>query len=114
MPLPGPDTLEIDAESLKSLLDGAEPLRLVDCREPDEHAYCRIDGAELIPLSRFGEEAAGRLTDPAQPVVVYCHHGMRSLAAVQFLRKKGHPLTWSLSGGIEAWSTRIDPAVPRY
>jgi rhodanese-related sulfurtransferase len=116
--LPPPDALEIAPAELHALLEdsGTSALRLVDCREPDEHAICRIEGAELIPLSRFGEEAARRLLgeeDP-RPLVVYCHHGMRSLHATAFLRERGRRETWSLSGGIDLWSRQIDPEVPRY
>lgn len=113
---PSIEDLEIDVESLAQwrVAAGGPVPRLIDCREESEFAYCRIEGAELIPLSRFGEMADARLTDPDQPVVVYCHHGMRSLAATRHLRMKGHHRIWSLRGGIDAWSERIDPAVPRY
>ena len=47
-------------------------------------------------------------------VVIYCHHGMRSLNATQFLRARGLEQTFSLRGGIEAWSLTVDPEVPRY
>ena len=90
-------------------------MRLIDCREEDEFAFCRIEGAEIIPLSGFVETVVGRLgTDLAQSLVVYCHHGMRSLQATRFLRKLGYRATFSLRGGIEDWSKEIDPSVPRY
>lgn len=116
--LPSPDTCEISPAELATLRDdtAAPAIRLVDCREEDEFALCRIDGAELIPLSRFGEEATRKLLrgeDP-RPVVVYCHHGMRSMRATLFLRERGLAQTWSLSGGIDLWSRQIDPEVPRY
>jgi adenylyltransferase/sulfurtransferase len=116
--LPSPDDCEISPSELAALReDAAAPeVRLVDCREEDEFALCRIEGAELIPLSRFGEEAARRLLrgDDPRPVVVYCHHGMRSMQATLFLRERGLPRTWSLAGGIDLWSRQIDPEIPRY
>ena len=99
--------------------DVASPLRLIDCREEDEFAFNRIDGAELIPLSRFAELAPAKLLDGGgdakqTPLVIYCHHGMRSLQATHFLRQRGLEKVWSLASGIDAWSQQIDPAVPRY
>lgn len=116
--LPSLESHEIAPADLATLL--ADPasaqIRLVDCREEDEFAFCRIKGAELIPLSRFGEEVTRKLlrSDDPRPVVVYCHHGMRSMHATVFLREHGRERTWSLAGGIDLWSRQIDPEVPRY
>lgn len=115
---PSPETPEISPEELAFLAKDPDgpPFRLVDCREEDEYALCRIEGAELIPLSRFGEEAMRKIvqSDDPRPVIVYCHHGMRSLHATMFLRQRGKKETWSLAGGIDLWSRQIDPEVPRY
>ncbi len=115
---PPPDEAEITPTELQSLLssDDSPAFRLIDCREEDEYAICRIGDAELIPLSRFAEEASTKLlADEAPlPVIVYCHHGIRSMNATLYLREKGLTNTWSLAGGIDLWSTQIDPAVPRY
>ncbi len=105
---------EIDVEELKQLRDNAAPLRLIDCREDDEWHICHIEGAELIPLSRFQDLATARLQDHDQHLVVYCHHGMRSMRATLWLRQQGFHQTQSLRGGIDLWSELIDPAVPRY
>lgn len=119
--LPSPADYEITPSELAALMKGASeggeyPIRLVDCREEDEFAVCRIEGAELVPLSRFAEEAVRRFRSPDddRPIVVYCHHGMRSLHATAFLRERGHNQTWSLAGGIDLWSRQIDSSVPRY
>ena len=116
--LPSPQDWEITVEDASAVLaEGEMAIRLIDCREDDEFAYCRIEGAELLPLSRFAEECARRFLDAAEderPVIVYCHHGMRSLSATHFLRQKGYRQVWSLRGGIDAWSKLIDPSVPRY
>jgi adenylyltransferase/sulfurtransferase len=113
--LPPRTEIEISPGFLLPFLE-AKPssIRLIDCREEDEFAICNIEGAELIPLSRFAEEAAGKLLNETNPVVVYCHHGMRSLQATGFLRNKGIEQVWSLNGGIDRWSLEIDPSVPRY
>lgn len=87
-------------------------LALLDCREADEAAYCRIDGALHIPMT----EIPARLAElqPQADIVVYCHHGVRSLHVAHFLRNQGFSRTRSMSGGIDAWSIEIDPSVPRY
>ena len=117
MKLPPADSLEISVtEAAKRLSAESEAVfRLVDCREEDEFAWCRIEGAELVPLSRFAENAPTTLlADTSRPLIVYCHHGMRSLQATQFLRSRGYENAWSLAGGIDAWSVEIDPDIPRY
>ncbi len=88
--------------------------RLIDCREEDEWHCCRIDGAHLVPLSRFAQTMPAVLPDESEHVIVYCHHGMRSLQAVHYLRRAGFAQAQSMAGGIDAWSLTIDPAVPRY
>jgi len=115
--LPSTDVHEIEPDHLHRVLgdEATTSVRLVDCREDDEFALCRIEGAELIPLSGFAESAPSRLVhDDAAPVVVYCHHGVRSLQATRFLRSQGLDRVWSLAGGIDRWSREIDPKVPRY
>lgn len=115
--LPPADEFEINVAGLNALRVSGLSLRLIDCREQDEFAFNRLEGAELIPLSRFAELAPAKLIgDEAEqtPVVIYCHHGMRSLQATHFLRQRGVEECWSLSGGIDAWSLEIDAQVPRY
>jgi len=87
---------------------------LLDCRTPEEHATARISGAVLIPMqelsARVDELAAWR----DKPIIVHCHHGVRSLRVAQWLRERGFSGARSMRGGIEAWSVEIDPSVPRY
>jgi rhodanese-related sulfurtransferase len=89
-----------------------EDLTLLDVREPWELAVARIDGALHIPMA----EIPGRLAelDPAKPVVVLCHSGMRSARVGHFLESRGFATVANLTGGIDAWSQVIDPTVPRY
>ncbi|MFO0797920.1 MAG: rhodanese-like domain-containing protein [Gemmataceae bacterium] len=103
---------QLTVAELKRMQDAGEPVYLVDVRNPDEYAYCRLPGSVLIPLP----ELAARV-DEVEPgearVVVLCHHGVRSLRGAAVLRAAGHDAA-SLAGGIDAWSRLVDPAVPRY
>lgn len=89
---------------------------LLDVREAWEvqTASPREPGCRLLHIP-MGEIPA-RLSeiDRSQPVVCLCHHGMRSAQVVAFLVRQGGGDVYNLAGGIEAWSARLDPAVPRY
>lgn len=92
------------------------PLLLLDVREPWEAqlASIRPPGvtAKLIPMG----EIPARLQelDPAQSILCYCHHGVRSLQVVAFLERQGFESVYNLAGGIDAWSCEADATVPRY
>jgi len=105
--------MEITPQEVKRRLDAGEKLRLIDVREPFEFQQARIDGAELIPMRSVGQSLAS-LEREENPIVVFCHHGMRSLQAVGWLRQQGVENCASMSGGIDQWSLVIDPNVPRY
>jgi len=84
----------------------------VDVREPHEREIAHIEGTKLIPLS----ELPGRLgeLDGHAEIVTHCHHGVRSMKALEILRGAGFSKVRSLQGGIDAWSVAVDPEVPRY
>src|SRR5438128_9885020 len=79
--------LEITAAELKKRLDAGEKILLVDVREPWEYAVCRIEGAKLIPMQTI--PANLQTLDVDEPVICYCHHGMRSLDVAVWLQKQG-------------------------
>ncbi len=97
---------------LKGRMERGQDFRLIDVREPAEHEVARIEGAELLPLSRF-PEWADRL-DPEAEIVFMCHHGIRSAQVCSYLARQGFKKLYNLSGGIDAWSSEVDPSVPRY
>lgn len=92
------------------LLDAGRP-QLLDCRQPGEWDVCHLEGAVLIPLGELTERA--NELDEGRPVLVYCHHGVRSINGAMILESLGFTAD-SMRGGIEAWSLRIDPRVARY
>lgn len=104
--------LEITPAELKKKLDAGERLLLIDVREPWEHQTCHIEGARLIPMRNI--PANLQSLDVEEPVICYCHHGMRSLDVTVWLQKQGVESARSLAGGIDKWSAEIDPKVPRY
>lgn len=108
--------IEVSVAEVQAILEAPGPRshRIIDCREEDEWRICHIRGAELMPLTRFAEETITKLTDHAEPIIVYCHHGMRSLRAASWLRQRGYHQTQSMRGGIDAWASQVDPGMARY
>ncbi|MFO1095550.1 MAG: rhodanese-like domain-containing protein [Planctomycetaceae bacterium] len=106
--------LEITCEDVHSLQNAGDTFAFIDCREPDEFEMCRIMGATLLPMSELRERLAELEPHRGGRVVVHCHHGGRSLRVASFLRQQGFSQAQSMAGGIDAWSERIDPTVPRY
>jgi len=104
--------LEISVEEASRLLAGPNPPVLLDVREPDEYAVCRIEGSRLIPMNTVPTRLAEIPADAW--VLVQCHHGGRSMRVTQFLRSKGFARVTNLQGGIDAWSLKVDPKVRRY
>ena len=104
---------EMTVRELKARLDSAEPPpQIIDVREPQEHAICRIPGAQLIPLAQLPQRLAE--IDRDREVVVHCKVGARSARAVAFLRGQGYANARNLTGGILAWIDQVDPTQPRY
>ena len=102
---------EISPQELKSRLDRNDALVLLDVREGWETALCRLENATHIPI----EEIEFRTTelDPAEEIVVYCHHGVRSAAVANFLRQQGFRAV-NLAGGLDLWAQAIDRTMKRY
>jgi len=107
--------LEITPQDVQRRLHTGEKLALIDVREPHEFQLARIAGAELIPMRAVPAELS-RLDERAEdaPLIVFCHHGVRSLNVVHWLREQGLGACQSMAGGIDRWSLEIDPGVPRY
>jgi rhodanese-related sulfurtransferase len=108
-------TLEISPVDVKRRLNAGEKLHLIDVREPHEYQQAHIEGSRLVPM-RSVPATLQQLDSDADdaPLIVYCHHGVRSLNVVNWLREQGLEACQSMSGGIDAWSLTVDPSVPRY
>ena len=100
-------------ELVRRRLSAGEKLVLIDVREPDEWTLCRLEGARLLPMSNMSDWE--HLLDPrGGPYVIYCHHGIRSRFACQRLAAAGLRGLINMTGGIDAWSRRVDPSLPTY
>ena len=104
--------IEITPREVKDFLARDPKVLFVDVREQWEYDTARIAGSVLIPLGEIPSNL--QRLENAEHVVFFCHHGMRSLDAAAWLRSQGVERAQSMTGGIERWSTEIDPSVPRY
>ncbi len=112
-PAPDPEW-EVSAEDVRRRLDAGEDLLLVDCRTDLERELARIEPSMHAPMDALDRHVETITERPGRPVVVYCHHGVRSLRVAAALRRLGLDSVRSLAGGIDRWSTAVDPSVPRY
>jgi sulfur-carrier protein adenylyltransferase/sulfurtransferase len=104
---------EITAVELKQWIDDGRNIQIIDVREPEEYALAKLPGAKLIPLGEIVNRAAE--IDPARLTVVHCRSGMRSARAINELQRIGFGgQLINLQGGILAWSSDVDPTVPKY
>jgi sulfur-carrier protein adenylyltransferase/sulfurtransferase len=106
------DGWEIGPAQLQAERERNGNLVLLDVREPFEWDIVHLEGARLIPLGQLPSRL--RELDGHSDIVTYCHHGMRSLQAVEILRAAGFSKVRSLAGGIDAWSAAVEPKLPRY
>jgi rhodanese-related sulfurtransferase len=104
------------AEACAILCDPESPTppRPLDCRTREEHAFARLENSLLIPMDELRDRLDELDADRNRTLIVYCHHGIRSLMVARFLRDHGFPLAVSLAGGIDRWSRDIDPRIGRY
>ena len=104
--------VQISPDELARARETGQKIQLLDVRTPEEYQIARIEGARLATATLAQEIVEQWPKDT--PIVVHCHLGERSLTAGAFLIDQGFTNVRSLAGGIDAWSQRIDPAVPRY
>ncbi|HKU45036.1 MAG TPA: rhodanese-like domain-containing protein, partial [Polyangiales bacterium] len=102
---------QLAPSALKGMIDSGERFELYDVRTTEEQQRARIAGARLLD-----EDAIRHIAelDKDTPLVFHCHHGGRSQAAAERFVREGFRRVYNLAGGIDAWSTSVDPSVPRY
>lgn len=103
---------EISPQELKQKMGENESFLLLDVREQSEYDIVHLENAQLIPLNTLPHHLDDLPSD--QEIVVYCHHGQRSLYATAFLHQNGFTETKNLIGGIDQWAAEIDTTLRRY
>tara|TARA_R110002095_G_scaffold35763_3_gene33588 strand:- start:2974 stop:3303 length:330 start_codon:yes stop_codon:yes gene_type:complete len=107
-------SLEIDCQTVKQKLDSNHPFLLLDCREQEEFNLVNIPESRLLPMSEI-QQRVSELDDHREAeIIVYCHHGMRSMQVTAWLLQEGFTNVKSMQGGIDAWSCGIDDSKIRY
>lgn len=106
--------LETDVASVAAMIERDDPFLLLDVREEVEYETARIENSHLIPMSQLGRRVEELDAHRDGLIVVYCHHGVRSLQVTNALRNHGFAKCQSMAGGIDQWSQVVDPKVPRY
>lgn len=106
--------IEINVQDTKQLMDSESELLLVDCREQPEIDFCRIEGSQPIPMNETPNRLSKLESYRDKRIIVYCHHGTRSLFVANWLRMQGFASVQNMTGGIDVWSQLIDPSIPRY
>ncbi|MBD2603993.1 rhodanese-related sulfurtransferase [Scytonema hofmannii FACHB-248] len=103
-------------ELAERLTSGDRDIQFVDVREPEELAIASIEGFVNLPLSQFGEWGNQIPTrfDPHAETLVLCHHGIRSAQMCQWLADQGFTNVKNIAGGIDAYSTLVNPSIPHY
>lgn len=105
---------QIAPQNLQALLHDRPDVVLLDVREPWEHDLAALKGSILISLSTLAVQVEDEIPDKGTPVVVYCHHGIRSLQGCGLLDSLGYTEVINLAGGIDRYSREVDPSIPVY
>ena len=105
-------SMDITVKELKERMDRGDAPRLIDIREPHEHAICTIPGAELIPAAQFIQRLGE--FDPNAEIVIHCRSGGRSGRAVDMMKARGFTNARNLAGGVLAWIDQVDPTQKKY
>ncbi len=90
-----------------------DSVTLMDIRKPSEREIVALEDDLFLPMEELPERV-DEMNNLDEPIVVYCHHGVRSLRVTQYLREEGFDEVYSLAGGIDAWARTIDPELPTY
>lgn len=104
---------QLSAHELKQWRDEGRAFHLLDVRTDEEVETAALPDSIHIPMNLIPLRH-NELPDDGLPLVVYCHHGVRSLHTAMYLADAGFEELYNLQGGIDAWSLEVDSSVPRY
>ena len=105
---------ECTPRQVASRLSGSDPVVLIDCRTDQERGIASIDGSIHVPMDDLTDHLESLREHEDDEIVVYCHHGVRSLQVTQWLRHEGFENVRSMAGGIDLWSHAVDQSTPTY
>ncbi|EMI46025.1 MULTISPECIES: rhodanese-like domain-containing protein [Pirellulaceae] len=106
--------IEVSVEEVDALRKSGKDFILLDVREQQEYDTARIEGARLLPMSELRTRLGELESHRDDHIVVQCHHGGRSMQVTQALRGVGFTQVQNMAGGIDQWSLKVDPSIPRY
>jgi rhodanese-related sulfurtransferase len=104
---------QIDVQNASTMLKSIDDVLVVDVREAWEFEICRLSEKAIL-LNEKTMPLVFEKGQSAKHVIVYCHHGVRSLNAALYMRQNGLPQAVSLKGGIDKFAQSVDPSIPRY
>ncbi|CAI6007423.1 unnamed protein product [Closterium sp. NIES-65] len=109
-------SLEAELAEVQAESEGRRAVQLVDVREEREVEMAAIRGFTVLPLSQFGQwgPSIADTLDPHTDTYLLCHHGIRSQQMAHWLQSQGFTRLFNIAGGIDAYSLRVDPSIPRY
>ncbi len=110
--MPDEMPLEISVQELDTRRTAGDALVILDVREPQELAICKIEGSLDIPMQSV--PANLDKLDKSTPLIVVCHSGMRSMQVTQWLRQNGFANATNLRGGVDSWAREIDTSLAIY
>lgn len=103
---------EITCAEVTELKKRNAKILCLDVREEWEYEVAHLPNSVLLTEGNFTEMV--EMSKNVETVVVVCHHGLRSMNAVLYLRENGIANARSLQGGIDSYSTQVDSTIPRY
>ena len=103
---------DITPKDLAQRMESDEKPQVLDVREDIERDIACIPGSLHIPMQQVPARVAE--LDRDRPIVIYCHHGMRSYQVACYLHEQGFAKVYSLGGGIDGYAMDVDPAMTRY
>ena len=101
----------VNLETARAVVEAGQA-RLVDLREPQEHATGVVRGAHLLPTSQLRTRLGEIPRDPAQPVLLICQTQSRSSKVAATLREQGYTNVRYVHGGMGGWASKGWPVVP--
>ncbi|MSO64930.1 MAG: sulfurtransferase [Alphaproteobacteria bacterium] len=104
--------LNLTVQELERLLRASDGPFVLDVREAWEVDICALPDSHAIALGELDERIDEIPRD--RQIVVVCHHGMRSLQAVMYLRAQGFVAASNLKGGVDAWAREVDQTMATY